>query len=418
MSAARRRGTLDGMSTRHAPTPGSSAVAAQGPPPDRLLTGPFVRLAAADLAWFVAAGVTIHVLPLHVTGPARGSVADAGLAFGAFAVTALVLRPVAGRIGDTRGRRPLLVGGALAAVPLMVLLAHASDVVPIVLLRLASGGAEAAFFVASFAVLVDLAPESRRGEALSYNSLGMYLGLAFGPPLGEALVTTGGLVAGWYGAAVCCAVAALLGATLPETLAPGERGGVPSPLLHRAAIAPSLGFLASVVAIGGFLAFAPLHAADVGVSPTSLVVAVYGAAVVACRLALARTVDRHPPLRLGAVALAVVTVGVAFCATWRSPAGLVVGTAVLAVGVALSTPAFFAAIFARVPAAERGAAAGTASIAIDLGLAGPLVLGLVADRLGIPWAFAVTGAVALAGAAWTLGLDRCRRLVVSRAEAP
>ena len=68
MSAARRRRTLDGMSTRHAPAPGSSAVASQGPPPDRLLTGPFVRLAAADLAWFVAAGVTIHVLPLHVTG--------------------------------------------------------------------------------------------------------------------------------------------------------------------------------------------------------------------------------------------------------------------------------------------------------------------------------------------------------------
>jgi MFS family permease len=416
MSAARHRRTLDGMSTRHAPEPPATTVTA---PPERLLTGPFVRLASADLAWFVAAGVTIQLLPLQVTGPAQGSAAAAGLAFGAFAVTALVLRPVAGRIGDTRGRRPLLVGGALAGVPLMVLMASATDMLPIVLLRLAAGGAEAAFFVASFAVLVDLAPESRRGEALSYNSLGLYLGLALGPPLGEALFTAGGLAAGWYGAAVSCALAAVLSAGLPETLAPAEPRGRPSPLLHRAAIAPSLGFLASVVAIGGFLAFAPLHAADVGMSPTSLVVAVYGGVVVVCRIALARTVDRHPPLVLGAGALVVVAVGVALCAAWRSPAGLVVGTAVLAVGVALSTPAFFAAIFARVPAAERGAAAGTASACIDLGLAAPLALGLVAERLGIPWAFAATCAVALAGAAWTVGLDhRRRRVAASQHAAP
>ena len=48
------------------------------------------------------------------------------------------------------------------------------------------GVAEAAFFVAGFALLADLAPPSRMGEALSYNSLGLYLGIALGPPLGEA----------------------------------------------------------------------------------------------------------------------------------------------------------------------------------------------------------------------------------------
>ena len=48
----------------------------------------------------------------------------------------------------------------------------------VVALRLLAGVAEAAFFVASFAALVDLAPPDRMGEALSYNSLGLYLGLA------------------------------------------------------------------------------------------------------------------------------------------------------------------------------------------------------------------------------------------------
>ncbi|WP_251152925.1 MFS transporter [Cellulosimicrobium sp. Marseille-Q4280] len=403
------------MNNHGAPALGSSPATGTSSR-ERLLTPAFLRLTAADLAWFVAAGVTIHVLPLHVTGPARGGVADAGMAFGAFAVTALVLRPVAGRLGDTWGRRPLLVGGALLGVPLLVVMAHLSALVPIVLVRLAAGAAEAAFFVASFAMLVDLAPRSRRGEALSYNSLGLYLGLALGPPLGEVLVSAGGLVAGWYGAAASCAVAAVLSAGLPETLgpvAPGER----APLVHRAAIAPSLGFLTSVVAIGGFLAFAPLHAVDVGMASTSVVVAVYGAVVVVCRLALARAVDRFQPLALGTFALVVVALGTALCAAWSSPAGLLLGTAVLGVGVALSTPAFFAAVFARVPAAERGSAAGTATACIDLGLAGPLALGLVAESLGIPWAFAATCAVAVAGAAWTARLEQRRRFVAASQDA-
>ena len=42
-----------------------------------------------------------------------GDQAGAGLAFGAFAVSALLLRPFTGRLSDTRGRRPLLLGGAV-----------------------------------------------------------------------------------------------------------------------------------------------------------------------------------------------------------------------------------------------------------------------------------------------------------------
>ena len=67
------------------------------------------------------------------------------------------------------------------------------------------------------------------------------------------------------------------------------------------------------------------------------------------------------------------------------------------------TPAFFAATFARVPPAERGAASGTMSFLIDLGFgAGPFVMGFVAALSGTPLAFGVGAAVALVGAAATL----------------
>src|SRR5664279_5260550 len=56
---------------------------------------------------------------------------------------------------------------------------------PLLGLRVLLGVAEAAFFVAGVAALADLAPAERLGEALSYNSLGLYLGITAGPALGD-----------------------------------------------------------------------------------------------------------------------------------------------------------------------------------------------------------------------------------------
>ena len=150
-----------------------------GPPPSssatvepRLFTGPFIALALADLAYFTAAGILIQMTPLFAKGPLGADPVGVGIAVGAFSVTALVLRPWSGRESDRRGRRPLLVAGALLAA--VAILAHTitSDLAILVVLRLVLGVGEALFFVAGFAMLADLAPRGREGEALSFNSLG------------------------------------------------------------------------------------------------------------------------------------------------------------------------------------------------------------------------------------------------------
>jgi predicted MFS family arabinose efflux permease len=97
-------------------------------------------------------------------------------------------------------------------------------------------------------------------------------------------------------------------------------------------------------------------------------------------------------------------------ALWSAPAGMVLGSAVLALGVTLSTPAFFSAIVATASPGELGAASGTASLFLDLGMGGgPMLLGLVAQAGGIPFAFGVAAAVALAGCGWILALFRMSR---------
>ncbi|NKE55643.1 MFS transporter [Lentzea sp. PSKA42] len=313
-----------------------------------------------------------------------------------------MLRPYAGHLTDRIGRRPLLLAGTALAATSLALTALATDLTTIIALRLLLGVAEAAFFVAGFAALVDIAPPDRLGEALSLNSLGLYLGLAAGPPLGEVL-TQRSFPTAWLTAAALCAAATAAAAFIGETGTPSRTRN--AKLIHRPAIPPSIGLCAALAASGGFLAFAALRAQEEGFENTSLPLFLYGATVVVSRAVFAKVPDRMPPLKLGAIALAVIATGLILTAT---PHTLIAGSIVLGAGVTFSTPAFFAAIFATAEPHQRGAASGTASAFIDIGLGGgPILLGVIANA-GIPAALATGGALAAAGCLWTLILSRAR----------
>jgi MFS family permease len=368
-------------------------------PPDTLFTAAFVALTLSDLAYFMAGGALIAVTPFFVTGPLGSGPAGVGLAVGAFSVSTLVLRPLAGRWTDRHGRRPLLIGGAVLFALLVLGHLLVTDLAGLVVLRLLLGVAEALYFVAGFAALADLAPAGRAGEALSYNSLALYLGIATGPVIGQVLLGLGGFRLVWVGAAMLLMVAALLAARVPETREAATAPGPPAPLIHPAVLVPGLGLFTGIAAVSGFLAFASLHAARLGLELWSTVLGVFGIVVVLCRLLFATLPDRMPPLRLAAAALAASGIGLVVIAGVPTAAGLFLGVTVLAVGSAFLTPAVFAAIFNDVPPSQRGSAAGTASVFIDLGFSGgPVILGLVAAAGSIPAAFLTAAALTAGGA--------------------
>ena len=75
----------------------------------------------------------------------------------------------------------------------------------------------------------------------------------------------------------------------------------------------------------------------------------------------------------------------------------------MAVGVTFATPSFFAALVRDRLPSERERRPRPPASRIDLGLGlGPILMGLVANAYGIPWAFVWAAASAgLAGPCWT-----------------
>src|SRR3954466_10163128 len=106
---------------------------------DTLLTAAFLALTLSDLAYFIAGGALLGVTPFFVTGPLGAGPAAVGLVFGAFSVSTLVLRPLAGLWTDRHGRRPLLIGGASLFAVLVLGHLLVSDLVWLLALRLLMG---------------------------------------------------------------------------------------------------------------------------------------------------------------------------------------------------------------------------------------------------------------------------------------
>ncbi len=372
-------------------------------PGGRLFTSAFIALAAADLVYFTASGLLLGVTPFFVTGPLGSDKAGLGLAFGAFSVTTVIVRPLVGRMVDRLGRRRLMLAGVTMFAALIAAHLLVTDLWMLVVVRLFLGMAESLFFVAGFAALADLAPPGRTGEALSFASVALYLGIAIGPGVGQLLLDWRGFTAAWIGGTMLAVLAVAMVLIVPETGEPAPEDAPPARLIHRAAIRPGLALFTGVAGTAGFLALIGLHATEIGITGWSVVPLIYGGIVVTCRIVFARVPDRLPPLKLAAGSLALCTSGLLILGAVRNPAGMLAGTVVLALGVAFLTPAIFAAVFSSVPAHERGSAAGTTTIFIDLGFGGgPFLLGLIAARGGIPIAFVVAAAVTAAGGALLL----------------
>jgi predicted MFS family arabinose efflux permease len=279
-------------------------------------------------------------------------------------------------------------------------------------MRLLTGAGEALFFVGALSANVDLAPPERRGEAFSFASLALYIGIGAGPFIGEALIERWGFRAAWLVAIGLALVAVALSLRLPslrpETVE--ASAGQPHRLIHPAGLLPGVVLLTAILGMAGFLAFVPLYALDLGLGGAGLVLGLFSGIVVVIRSVGARIPDRLGASRATRIALSLSAAGLGVMGLWRTPTGLLVGAVVLAVGVALFTPALFSVAVEGVPANERGAVMGTTSAFLDLAFGlGPATLGFVAAGIGRPGTFLAGGIVALIGLVVVVGSGLGRR---------
>ena len=358
---------------------------------EQLVTPRFVLVVGSGLAYFLALGTVLPVVPQYVEDRLGGGDVSVGIAVGSLFVGAVLLRPYVGRLGDRFGRRILIVFGAAVVAVSIALYGIVESLGFLVGARVLTGVGEAAFFVGAATMVTDLAPPHRRGEAISYWSVAVYGGLAFGPVIGESVLDAEGFTAAWIVAALLAGLAtalALCTREVPRTDA--ERAAARGGIINRAALGPGSVLFSGLIALAAFTAFIPLYVDDVGLHSADVVFLLYGGIVLAVRIFGARLPDTLGGRTAGSAALAASAVGMAVMAVWGTTAGLLVGTAFFAIGASLLYPALLLLALGGAPESERGSVVGTFSSFFDLsqGL-GSVVVGVMAAATSYQGSFAL-----------------------------
>lgn len=354
----------------------------------------------AALLAFLAIGAALPVLPGYVRGPLHSSDLAVGIVVGAFAITSVVCRPLAGRQADQRGRRIVLVVGALAMTVGGALYLAAHSVISLILARLAVGAGEGAVYTAGATWAVDLAPEDRRGLALGLFGLAVWGGLSLGPLAGELLRANVGYDAVWILTAVLPLAAAAIATRLPEP-APEAAVRRPGPLafLPRAAHRPGLALALANVGYAALAGFVILHLHARGIAGGASVFTAFALAVFASRLALSRVPDRRGARATATAASLIEAVGLIVIALAGSLTVALAGAVIVGVGFSMLFPALALMVVGEVGEDRRGSAMGafTAFFDIGVGLGGPLA-GLTASIAGYPAVFYLAAAAAFCAA--------------------
>lgn len=358
----------------------------------------FAGIFTVTFCGLLAVGAVLPVLPRYVHGPIGAGNIAVGIVIGAYAITGLLLRPVAGRVADRRGRKPAVLAGSLLVAVAGFLYLLPFGVVGLIAARLVLGAGEGTVFTAGSAWIVDIAPSERRGRVIGLYGLAVWAGLSVGPLLGELLLHTFGYSAVWIFAGTMPLLGALVASRLPDPYRPVEHTEH-HPLIAREAVRPGAALALGSIGYATVAAFVVLHLESRGVNHGAAVFGAFASMVVLTRLIGGDLPDRVGPARVATAAACTEALGLATIAVAHSLPVALLGALAMGAAFSLLYPSLSLIVIDRIPDTRRGAALGTFTAFFDAGVGfGAPLAGLAAAVSDYEGAFLLAAAIALASA--------------------
>jgi MFS family permease len=333
-----------------------------------------------------------------------------------FGVTKALTNYLAGRFSDRFGRKSVLVGGWLVAIPVPFLLMWAPSWAWILFANALLGVSQGLTWSTTVIMKVDLAGPKSRGLAMGLNEFAGYLALAGAALLtGELAARYGFRPEPFYPGVVFVAAGLFLSAfVVRETAGHAAheselegRAAAPTPkevfwrtsLFDRNLSSISQAGLVNNLNDGMAWGLFPLifAAAHMTIGEIGQLAALYPATWAAGQLFTGPLSDRMGRKWLIAGGMWVQAASIAVVVLSSSFSGFGLGAVLLGVGTAMVYPTLLAAIGDVAQASWRGSAIGVYRLWRDLGYAvGALLAGATADALGLPAAMWLVAALTFA----------------------
>lgn len=322
------------------------------------------------------------------------TLADAGIAIGAYGVGNFLASMLGGHLADTIGRRKTILLSTFSGAGTMLLLSQAHQL-PVIIALAALTGLSCEFYrPACSALLTDLVPPEQRVTAFSAYRMSFNAGWAFGPAMAGFLTTKGfiWLFVGNATAAVLFGLVALLALPCDRHRIQRETKWSEAYAVIRndrkfhqqllAALAVAFIFMQMTSTFGVYVTHLGFSAATYGA-----LISLNGAMVVCCELPLTTITRRLPARRVIATGYVLVGLGFALNAVAHTVPQLAACMILFTLGEMTAMPVSAAYVSNLAPAHLRGRYMGVNGLnwALALVIAPGLGLKLLAYNPALLW---------------------------------
>lgn len=364
---------------------------------DKIWTRDFILICLANFFIFLGFQMTLPTLPLFVK-ELGGSDQSIGWIVGIFTFSALIFRPYAGQLLETKGRKFVYMTGLVIFAISVGILAVVTTILFLLVARFVQGIGFGFGSTATGTIATDLIPPHRRGEGLGYYGLSGNLSLAFGPALGLMLVDVITFPQLFLVSAGLVVIAIILSSFVKykEVEASSKKTATISfDIFEKTALEPSILLFFITFTFGGIASFLPLYAAQKSVGGIETYFIIYAAFLMISRLFAGRIYDLkgHKYVFLPGVTL--ILIAMIFLAWLPSTAGLLFAGAIYGFGFGSVQPALQAWSVEKATMDRRGMANATFFSFFDLGIGlGAIAFGFIAQFLGYMYIY-ITSAVSI-----------------------
>lgn len=366
-----------------------------------LWTSTLVNRLGAFVATFMA---------LYLTMDRGYSAAYAGLVASLYGLGGVVASLAGGVMADRLGRRPTLLVAQVATALSVALLGFVQHPVAIAAVAFLVGAASSASRPAVQAMMADIVPPEDRVRAFSLNYWAINLGFAISS-MAAGFIAEYSYLAGFLleaGMTLACAIVVFL--KVPESRPePGPDAGAGSEgpggpaavgmgtvLRDRRFMAVvGLSFLIALIFQQGSIGL-PIAMGEAGFTPADygLAIALNGFLIVVLQIPVTRFIQHRDPRRLLVVSSVLAGYGFGLTAFAGSVGVFALTVCVWTLAEIVNAPTQTGLVVALSPAHGRGRYQGMYTMSWSVaGLVAPLLSGVVIDRLGAEWLWAMCAVI-------------------------
>ena len=357
----------------------------------KLWTKDFIIMSASTFFVGLTFYLLVTTLTVYAVEEFNASQSMAGLASSIFIVGALVSRLFAGKYIEIIGRKKMLYGGMFLFLIVMLLYFIVENMSVLLFIRFVHGAAFGVFITAISTIVMDIIPNERRGEGISYFSLSIALAMAVGPFLGLYISEQGSFTVIFVVCTLFTLISTiiLLFVYIPEGDITKEqldemKGFKLKDFFEKKAIPISIIIAVMGFAYSGILSFINSYAKEIDLIDTaSFFFIVYAVFIMISRPFTGRLLDKKGDNIVMYPALLLFGIGLVALSQANEGFTLLLAGALIGLGFGTMTSCCQAIAIKESPRHRVGLATSTFFIFMDLGVGlGPFLLGFIIPIVG------------------------------------